>query len=299
MEHELHPQGPPSSVEDATDPWRYGWRYVPRMQPDGTRVFDEIPLPLEGLLYPEEGDFVVQEPWHTQDLTYCYSVLSAWYTDHPDVVVLGDGRVDWGVPGIRPLGPDILVLFEVRHSLQQATFHLADEGGHPVLVVEIASPGTRPNDFGIKRDFYYQVGVQTYVIIDRGPQGEDPIRLIGFQRAPTGWVPLAADAQGRVSLAPVGLLLGIEEERPWLYDAVTGERQPDRPEWRQALIEARARTQEAETQLQNVETQLQEVERRAAEAEHRLQDEARARLALEAQLRALQERLQQGTDNAD
>ncbi len=139
-------------MADATDPWRYGWRYVRHTQPDGTVVIEEIPLPLEGLLYPEEDDYVVQEPWHTQDFTYCYSALAAWHAAQPDVVVLGDCRVDWGVPGLRPLGPDILVLFDVHHWLQQA-YHLADEGGHAVLVVEIASPSTRDNDFGIKRDF--------------------------------------------------------------------------------------------------------------------------------------------------
>ena len=43
------------------DPFRYGWRYVRRTQPDGTEVVDQVPLSLDDLLYPEEGDFVVQE----------------------------------------------------------------------------------------------------------------------------------------------------------------------------------------------------------------------------------------------
>jgi colicin import membrane protein len=140
-------------VAEADDPFRYGWRYVRRTQPDGTTVVDEIPLTRDDLLYPEEGDFVVQEPWHTQDFTYCYSALTAWFAAQSNVVVLGDCRVDWGVPGIRPLGPDIVVLYEVPHWLRQATFHLASEGGTPVLVVEIASPSTRDNDLGIKRAF--------------------------------------------------------------------------------------------------------------------------------------------------
>jgi hypothetical protein len=170
------------------------------------------------------------------------------------------------------------VLYEVSHWLRQATFHLADEGGTPVLVVEIASPGTRDNDLGIKRAFYYQAGVQKYVIVDRGPEGEDPVQLMGYQRGPSGWLPLSPDTQGRLNLAPVGLSIGIEDGRPWFYDAVTGVREPDRPEWRQTLAEARERAQDAEV--------------RAQAAAVRARAEARARRALEARVRALEEQLQ-------
>jgi len=282
----------PSGVTEADDPFRYGWRYIRRIQPDGTEVIDEVPLTLEDLLYPEEDDFVVQEPWHTQDFTYCYSALSAWFAAQSDIVVLGDNRVDWGVAGMRPLGPDIVVLYKVRHWLRQATFHLAEEGGSPTLVVEIASPSTRRNDLGIKREFYYRVGVQKYVIVDRGPEGEDPVRLIGFQRGAADWLLLPTDAQGRLNLSPVGLLMGVEDDRPWLYDAVTGAREPDRPEWRHALTEAHERMQDAETRAQDAET-------RAAEAEGRAQAEAQARMALEARVRALEEHLRRQSGEAD
>lgn len=256
---------------DGDDPFRYGWRYVRRVQPDGSEVIDQVPLSLEDLLYPEEDDFVVQEPVHTRDFLYCYSTLETFYATQPDVVVLGDCRVDWGVEGVRPLGPDIVVFFDVREWLRRATFHRAEEGGQPVLVMEIASPSTRVHNLGAKLDLYYRVGVQKYMIVDRGPQNEDPVRLIGYWRGPTGWLPLPPDAQGRFDLAPVGLLLGVEDDRPWLYDASTGIREPDRTALRQALTDAEARAQDAEA---------------------RAQAEAQARAALEARLRALEEELQ-------
>jgi len=299
MEQAVRTETRRSGVAETDDPFRYGWRYVRRTQPDGTTVIDEIPLTRNDLLYPEEGDFVVQEPWHTQDFTYCYSALTAWFAAQSTVVVLGDCRVDWGVPGIRPLGPDIVVLYEVPHWLRQATFHLADEGGIPVLVVEIASPSTRDNDLGIKQAFYYRVGVQKYIIVDRGPEGEDPVHLLGYQRGPTGWLPLPPDAQGRLDLAPVGLSMGIEDDRPWFYDAVTGVREPDRPEWRQALAEARERAQDAEARIQDAEVRAQDAEvraqdaaTRATRAEASAQAEAQARIALEARVRALEGQLQ-------
>jgi len=270
-------------------------------------VFDEIPLTHDDLLYPEEGDFVVQEPWHTQDFTYCYSALTAWFAAQSDVVVLGDCRVDWGVAGMRPLGPDVVVLYGVPHWHRQATFHLTDEGGTPVLVLEIASPSTRNNDLGIKRAFYYQAGVQKYVIVDRGPEGEDSVQLIGYQRGPTDWLPFPPDAEGRLALSPIGLFMGIEDDRPWFYDAVTGVKEPDRPEWRQALAEARERAQDAEVRAQDAEVRAQDAEvraqdaaTRATRAEARVQAEAQARIALEARLRALEEQVRrQASDDAN
>src|SRR5262249_57640058 len=159
---------------------------------------------------------------------------------------------------------------------------LGGEGCIPVVVLEIASPSTRSNDLGIKRAFYYQAGVQKYVIVDRGPEGEDPVRLIGYQRGPTDWLPLPPDAEGRLDLAPIGLSMGIEDDRPWIYDVVTGVREPDRPEWRQTLPEARERAQDAEVRAQHPEVRAQNAATRATSAEARAQAEAQARMALEA-----------------
>jgi hypothetical protein len=80
----------------------------------------------------------------------------------------------------------------------------------------------------------------------------------------------------------------IEDDRPWFYDAVTGVREPDCPEWRQTLAEARERAQDAEVRAQDATT-------RATRAEARAQAEAQARMALEARVRALEEQLQRQT----
>jgi colicin import membrane protein len=308
------------------DPFRIGWRYLRRRRPDGTDEFVEVPLRPEDLLYPEEGDYVVQGPKHTRDFKYCHGTLETYYAGQSSVVVLGDNRVDFGVAGLQPLGPDILVLFEVHQWLQNATFHLAKEGGRPVLAMEIASPSTRDKDVGPKFDLYYLAGIEHYVLIDRGPEGKDPVRITGYKRGPSGWQEQVADAQGRLSLDPVPFLLGIENDRPWLYDAATGERQPDLTESSQALklaegravaeaearawaegraaAEAEARTwaegraaAEAEARAwaegraaAEAEARVR-AEGRAAEAEARVAAEAEARAALEARLRELEQRL--------
>jgi Uma2 family endonuclease len=267
----------------------YGWRYVRRVQPDGSEVCDEVPLTLEDLLYPEEGDFVVHEPVHTRDFIYCQSTLEAHYVSQPEVVVLGDCRVDWGVSGVRPLGPDILVLFEVRQWLRRATYRLAEEGGRPVLVIEILSPDTRQQDLRTKRQLYYRVGVEKYVLIDRGPRGDAPVQLIGYQRGRRGWRRLRPDAQGRLDLAPVSMVLGVDDERPWLYDAVTGVRAPDHLEWHHLLTASQTHATAAETRATAAET-------RATAAEDRAQEEARARALLEARIQALEAQLRRQQD---
>lgn len=263
---------------DADDVF-YGWRYVRRTQPDGTAIVDVIPLTYEDLLYPEEDDFVVQEPVHTRDFIYCFSTLEVWGASQPQVVVLGDCRVDWGVADVRPMGPDVVVFFDVHHWSRRPTYRLAEDGGRPVLVIEVASPSTREYDLDAKLKLYHRVGVQKYVIVDRGPHNTDPVRLLGYQRGRRGWRRLRPDAQGRLDLAPVGMHIGIADDRPWLYDAVTGVRAPDHMEWRQTLEAAEARTQE-------------EARARAA-AEARAQEEAQARVALEARLQALEAQLRQ------
>jgi len=255
----------------------YGWRYVHHVRPDGTEVVDEIPLTCEDLLYPEEGDFVVYEPAHTRDFIYCHNTLEAYYASQPEVVVLGDYRVDWGVPGVRPLGLDILVLFEVRQWLRRGTYHLAEEGGRPILVIEIVSPSTRQHDLGAKRRLYYRLGVQKYVLVDRWTPSDAPVRLLGYERRLRGWRRLRPDAQGRLDLAPVRMKLGLEGERPWLYDAVTDTRAPDHMEW-QYLLTA--------------------TETRATAAEARAQEEAQAQAALEAQVRSLEVQLRRQQDDA-
>src|SRR5215468_2145903 len=92
-----------------SDPYRYGWRYVRVKHPDGTESFDQVPLTLEDVLFPEEGDFIVQTDWHDSDRAYLKAVSRQRLADHPTALVLSDCRVDFNIPGVKPLGPDLAV----------------------------------------------------------------------------------------------------------------------------------------------------------------------------------------------
>jgi len=250
----------------------YGWRYIKRTQPDGTEKHEEVPLRKEDLLYPEEGDIVVQKPPHLRDLEYCHINLMAWYKDDPSVVVLGDCRIDFGVLGVQPLGPYIVTLFGVRQWLEQGTFRLAEEGGRPVLVIEITSPSTQDTDVGPKTELYHRAGVPLYIIVDRGPKGEDPAQLIGRRRTAKGWSQLKPDSRGRLKLAPIPLFIGIEDELTWFYDA-EGNRLPDPVDSTAAAREAREKAREETEARKKAEARAKKAEKRIRELEKQLRDQ--------------------------
>jgi Uma2 family endonuclease len=276
---------PPPRPGEENDPFRFGWRYVRRTLPDGSEVYDQVPLSWEDLLYPEEEDFVVQEPAHQRDYTYIHGALETLYRNDPSVVVLGDCRTDFSVAGLRPLGPDVVVFFNVRQWLRHGTFEVAVEGGDPVLVVEVASPSTRNHDLANKPDLYYRAGVQKYVIVDRGPEGTDPPRLIGYRRGPRGWQTLPPDARSWLDLSPVRVFLGLEGDRPWLYDSATAERLPDLTTATIAKEDAEAKTRQEAKARADAETKARDEAKARADAEARARDEAKARADAEAKAR--------------
>jgi hypothetical protein len=300
MTQVVSPTMPPPSPPEP-DPYRYGWRYVRRTAPDGSETFDQVPLTLEDVLHPQEEDFIVQNSAHDDDRTYVREVFRSRRSRWPSPLVQCDVRVALGVPGVRPHGPDIAVFFGVRDPDRVwTTFDVAAEGVRPVLLMEITSPETRDNDVGIKVSHYHRAGVPLYLIVDRR-RPEGPVELIGYRHTPQRYEPLAPDAQGRLPLGPLGLLLGVRGNRVVLYDAATGEELGDlEGEQRaRAAAEARAREQEAARAAEaharaaaEARARQEETARQAAEARAHEQ-EAAARQAAEAQLAELQARLRQ------
>ncbi len=276
---------PPPKPGEENDPYRFGWRYVRRELADGSEVYDQVPLSWEDLLYPEEEDFVVESPTHRRDYNYCHDALETLYRDDGSVVVLGNCRIDFAAAGVRPLGPDVVVLFGVHQWLRQATFEVAVEGGWPVVVIEVSSPSTRSHDRANKPDLYYRAGVEKYVIVDRGWQGTDPPRLIGYQRGPQGWLHLPPDPRGWLDLSPVSVFLGLEGDRAWLYHAATGVRLPDLTGATIAMENAEAKVRDAEEQIRDAEEKIRDEAKARADAEGKVRDEVKARADAEVKAR--------------
>ena len=199
-------------------------------RPDGTRDFDQVPLTEEDVLHPKIGDFIVQTDAHDEDRIYLKQVFRTQLEDEPAAVVIADHLVDWNIPGVRPLGPDIAVFFNVKRRDDWETFNVKAEGAKPALVVEVTSRATRKNDLGIKVDYYHRAKVPLYLIADAvGSGAKRRVTLIGRQYARNGYKLITPGEQGRIYLEPVRLWIGVTRdlvkgyERLACYDSETGE----------------------------------------------------------------------------
>jgi Uma2 family endonuclease len=269
-----------SDTSDQPDPYRYGWRYVRRDNPDGTYVMEQVPLTLEDVLHPQEGDQVTHSDAHQRRRRYLCNVLEARLADDPAAVVLDDVRIAWDTPELRPHGPDIAVIFGVRARKNWSTFDVVREGARPTMIIELTSPETASIDRSNKLEEYDLAGVPLYVIVDAVTSRKQPaLRLVGYTQTPNGYQVLAPDAHGRLWLEPVRLWLGIEANEIVCYDEA-GQPLGEYKALAAALaaeIEARA---EAERRAAVEADARQDAERRADAAEARLQ-------ALEAELQRL------------
>jgi hypothetical protein len=282
------PQDLPPPRPPADDPFRYGWRYVKRPQPDGGVTFQQLPLTLEDVLHPQEEDFRIQSDLHTEDCFYLKSVFQRLF---PEAVVLCDCRIAWDVPDLRPHGPDVAVIFGAQRRADWRTFDVAVEGVRPALIVEVTSPDTRHLDLGPKVQHYYLAGVPFYVIADAGEQdGRRTLRLIGYRAGPFGYLEMPPDERGWLWLEPVQVWLGVEGERLRCY-APGGGPLPTAVELDQVSRAAEAEATQAREQLRREARARQRARREARRAREELQREAEARQQAQEQARATAEEL--------
>lgn len=237
------------------DPFRFGWRYVQQIGPNGSKKSVQVPLTLDDVLHPQEGDHIPDNTQQSRDCHYLYDVLKRRLAVNQRGVVFSDCLIDWEVPGLRSHSPDVSVFEGVNdpYGRNWGTFRVVAEGAHCVLVIEIVSPDAhdrraRDNDVVIKVREYYRASVPLYFILDQ--ESEDgPRQLIGYRRGARRYLRIRPDRQGRLLIAPVRLLLGLRDERAVCWDADSGEEIGDSTAMDQALREAQARIRALESQL--------------------------------------------------
>jgi colicin import membrane protein len=193
--------------------------------------------------------------------------------------VLSDCRVDWNLPGVRPLGPDLAVFTGVARDEGWETFDVRAEGARPLLVTEVTSRATEKNDLGPKVGFYHRAGVPVYVIVKASGRGRQRrLELIGYRHAPGGYERIEPDDQGRIYLEALGVWLGKKRDPRGGYERVvcfkvrTGEEIGDLAAQmtRRARAERRAK---AEARRAEAEARRAEAEASArAEAERRIRE---------------------------
>jgi Uma2 family endonuclease len=285
---------PEPAASAAADRFRYGWRYVKPGQANGDEE-DRIPLTLEDVLHPQEGDVIPEKPTHESDRRYLSDVLKQRTAGKG--LVLSDCLIDWNVEGIRNHSPDITFFPGVtRPPGDWGIYHVAWDGARASLVIELTSPDTRETDLVRKYEHYHQVGVQEYVIVDR--EARDSPTVIGYQYTLDGYVRIPLDERGRILLEPVGLVLGFENGRVVCFDAASGEEVGDYLQVCEAL-EAETAARQAAEQAAREQAEARQAAEQAAQrqaearqaAEQLVQEQAAARQAAEQQAQDLAQRL--------
>jgi Uma2 family endonuclease len=254
----------PPPVPTADDPFALGWRYTTDDNPEW-----RVPLTEEDLLYPQEADFVVNNQALNDDLWYLVAAFRERVAGREGLRVLGDHMVDFEVPGLRILGPDVTVLNGEARAWDRgrAVFPVKEMGARPLIAVEITSPTTRRNDLTAKPKLFYRAGVPLYVLIDLPyGGGKRPSGITVFQAGPTEYEPLPPEPDGRVWLEVVELFLKVENNRV-VCDTPEGQRIEDDAEVRKSVASERARAEQEKQRADEAEAAASAEKARADEAE--------------------------------
>jgi Uma2 family endonuclease len=260
----IHPpttSPPPPTPPRDNDPFRYGWRFVRRVGPDGREDLEQVPLTLEDVLHPQEGDVIPENSFQEEERRYLADILNLRLPRAEGHLVLSDCLVNWGVPGIGNHSPDVSVFSGIVRPPPEpiGIFDLAASGGRCRMALEIVSPDTRNNDVIYKFDEYHQGGVPLYVIIDQ--KREYGLReLRGYEHTPDGYALISLTAQSRLPLRTLGLELVLEDNRLVCYDAATGAKFGNYSQVFEACQTAEAQAQREAEARQTAEARLQELE---------------------------------------
>ena len=219
------------------------------------------------VVYPDSdgmpmADNTLQYEW----LTTIKGNLDVVFRDAPDVFVAGD--LLWypvqGRPDVRA-APDVLVAFGRPRGYRGSYLQWREGGVAPQVVIEILSPGNRPEAMDRKWEFYDLYGVEEYYLYD--PAAPE---LAGWRRQGIRLEPIPA-MNGWVS-PRLGIRFDVSGEELALY-------RPDGTRFRTVL--------ELDQEAREAVRRADEERRRADEAARRANEEHERAERLAAMLRAL------------
>jgi Uma2 family endonuclease len=249
-----------------------GWRNEEIVQPDGSTVFEMIPLTSEEFLHPEEGYHLPNSTFDDRIAGDIKDILTRRYANDSTTAVFRDLIIRWEIAGFKDHCPDTCVVFGVQNKEQVRTeFLVNEEGTRPSLVVEVVSPRYRKEDREIKVQQYARALVQEYIIFDRRRQrGQMLDEVLGYRLVDNIYVPITPDEEGRIFCQTVGLWMGLHDGEVVMVDAQTQERILRSTELEQWAIHAQQQASEAEQRASQAEEEKAQAEQRASQAEQRV-----------------------------
>jgi Uma2 family endonuclease len=220
---------PPFGPPETPDPFRYGSRWRRVRLANGEVTDQEIPLTADDLLDPELGDEVTQSQPHAKAVTILNDLLERHFDDDPDVQILFDMKIVWGLPGLPNPSPDITVVRGAREDEGRSIFNVVEEGVLPCLILEVVSysdAAMYKNDHEKKVEIYQRVGIPEYLIVDPSFSAEDPLQLTGYRLAPDKqYRRIEPDSRGRLHSETTSLFFAPSQDGRMVRvgDARTGE----------------------------------------------------------------------------
>lgn len=210
----LPPSEPSVSSQDdsgaAGDSYPLGWRYGRGSHAGEPTTWTLIPLTLDDVCHPQEGDQVAFSEAHQRRRRYLCGVFEMCLANDPQAVVLDNVRIEWGIADLQPHSPDVVVIKGIRERHDWTVFDVVTEGVRPSLIVEITSPATASVDRSHKLEEYELAAVPFYVIVDGVHHRNQPtLRLLGYEWTADGYRVLVPNEHGHLWLEPVGVWLGV------------------------------------------------------------------------------------------
>jgi Uma2 family endonuclease len=248
-----------------------GWRNEEIVQPDGSTVFEMIPLTEEEFLHPEEGYHLPNSTFHDRIAGDIKDILTRRYASEPTTAVFRDLIIRWGIANFKDHCPDTCVVFNVADKEQVRTeFLVSEEGTRPSLVVEVVSPRYRKPDRETKVRQYARADVQEYIIFDRRRvRGHILDEVLGYRLIDDIYVPITPDEEGRILCETVGVLVGLHDGEVMVVDAQTQQRLLRASELEQQAIQAQQQAFQAQQQAFQAQQRASQAEQRASQAEQR------------------------------
>lgn len=194
------------------EPKFYGWRYNEKRLPNGEMTTEMVPLRFKDLMYPQEGDQVAESIRHHEVWGKLANLIWDRLSKDPTRYAIFNCLIDWNVPGVQPLAPDVAIIRGVKPPTKDtATIRLRDLPGEVELIIEITSPNTRRLDYKDRLEKYHAARISRVVVVDLVRAKRRPeFLIIDRQWTPDGYHQTNVGQTRKVWLDALKLWLGVE-----------------------------------------------------------------------------------------
>ncbi len=185
---------------------------VPKAKP---HTWEEIRPKVE--LISDDGE-PMESDWHVKEMVLLISCIDQRLAGREDYYVGGNMFIYFSEEQARDhdfRGPDFFFVWNTTRKPLRPYWAIWEEGGRtPNVVIELGSPTTIKEDHGPKKDTYESI-LHVHEYFCYNPKTE---KLEGWRHNGKKFVPIKANAQGRLWSEELGLWLGVWKGKVGHFD---------------------------------------------------------------------------------